>query len=119
MRKRRRRGASSYPTPLPSGRDTMQGVIDDDIRRARTLPAAFYRDPAVFERVRERVFARSWQLVDGAERAAGPGSVLPFAFLEGCVDEPLLLARDGGGALHGLSNVCTHRGNLLCTKSEE
>ena len=93
-------------------------VIDDDIRRARTLPAAFYRDPAVFERVRERVFARSWQLVDGAERAAGPGSVLPFAFLEGCVDEPLLLARDGGGALHGLSNVCTHRGNLLCTQPE-
>ena len=92
--------------------------IDDDIRRARTLPSAFYRDPAVFERVRERVFARSWQLVDGAERASAPGSVLPFSFVEGCLDEPLLLTRDGAGALHGLSNVCTHRGNLLCTKPE-
>ena len=93
-------------------------MIDEDIRRARTLPASFYRDPAVFERVREKVFARSWQLVDGAERVSGGGSLLPFAFLEGCVDEPLLLARDGAGALHGLSNVCTHRGNLLCTKPE-
>jgi len=91
-------------------------VIEEDIRRARTLPAAFYRDPAIFEQVRERVFARSWQLVDGAERAAVPGSVLPFALLEGCVDEPLLLARDAGGVLRGLSNVCTHRGNLLCTE---
>ena len=91
-------------------------MIDEDIRRARTLPGAWYRDPALFEVIRERVFARSWQLVDGAERASAPGSVLPFALLEGCVDEPLLLARDGAGALRALSNVCTHRGNLVCTE---
>jgi choline monooxygenase len=91
-------------------------VIDEDIRRARTLPAAWYRDPVLFERMRERVFARSWQLVDGAERAAPPGSLLPFSFLPPCVDEPLLLARDAGGTLRGLSNVCTHRGNLVCTE---
>ena len=93
-------------------------MIEEDIRRARTLPAAFYRDPAIFERLREKVFARSWQLVDGAEQLSGSGSILPFTFLEGCVDEPLLLARDAGGTVHGLSNVCTHRGNLLCTKPE-
>ena len=93
-------------------------VIDPDIRSARTLPASFYRDPAVFERVRERVFARSWQLVLDAEGAAHPGSVKPFSFLEGCVEEPLLLSRDEGGTLRALSNVCTHRGNLLCTKAE-
>jgi len=90
-------------------------VIDADIRRARTLPAAFYRDAAMFERIRERVFARSWQLVDGAEQAARPGTVVPFPLLGGCVDEPLLLARDAAGVLRGMSNVCTHRGNLLCT----
>src|SRR3989442_2160827 len=80
-------------------------MIDEDIRRARTLPASFYRDPAIFERVRESVFARSWQLVDGAEQMRGhhepvspnvmvSPNVLPFTLLEGCVDEPLLLARD-------------------------
>jgi choline monooxygenase len=42
-----------------------------------------------------------------------PGSVLPFTLLEGCLDEPLLLTRDRDGRLHGLSNVCTHRANLL------
>jgi choline monooxygenase len=93
-------------------------VIDPDIRSARTLPASFYRDPAVFERVRERVFARSWQLVLDAEAAAQPGSLKPFSFLEGCIDEPLLLARDERGTVRALSNVCTHRGNLVCTKAE-
>jgi len=93
----------------------MVGVIDADIRKARTLPAAFYRDAVLFERMRERVFARSWQLVDGAERAAARGSVLPFTLLEGCLDEPLLLTRDADGTLRALSNVCTHRGNLVCT----
>jgi choline monooxygenase len=94
-------------------------VIEDDIARARTLPASFYRDPAVFERVRERIFARSWQHVDGAGRADKPGAVLPFELLEGCVDEPLLLARDEEGTLRCLSNVCTHRGNLVCAEEGE
>jgi choline monooxygenase len=31
------------------------------------------------------------------------------------LDEPLLLARDAAGALRCLSNVCTHRANLLVT----
>jgi choline monooxygenase len=91
-------------------------MIDDDIASAMTLPASFYRDPAVLERVRERVFARSWQFVDGAERAARPGAVLPFELLPGCIDEPLLLARNPQGELHCMSNVCTHRGNILCTE---
>jgi choline monooxygenase len=92
-------------------------VIDEDIRRARTLPAAFYRDEGIFDRIRERVFARSWQLVDGAERLARPGSVLPFTFLAPAVDEPLLLTKDVDGTTRVLSNVCTHRGNLLCTEA--
>jgi choline monooxygenase len=91
-------------------------VIDEDIRRARTLPAAFYRDAAMFDRIRERVLARSWQVVDGAERVIRPGSVLPFSFLAPAVDEPLLLAKDAEGTVRALSNVCTHRGNLLCSE---
>jgi choline monooxygenase len=96
----------------------MTDHIDEDISCARTLPAAFYRDPATFDWVRERVLARSWQMVDGAERATRPGAVLPFSFLPDCLDEPLLLARDAAGDIRALSNVCTHRGNLLCTQED-
>ena len=88
--------------------------IDPDIRRAATLPGGFYRSAAAFEACREQVFARSWQLVAGAEEAVRlPHEALPFSCLEHFLDEPLLLVRDGANALHCLSNVCTHRGNIL------
>lgn len=88
--------------------------IDPDIARAKTPPGAFYTDPEVFRAIRERVFARSWQLVADASRVEVPGAVWPFTFLEGCVDEPLLLTRDRDDRVHCVSNVCTHRGALVC-----
>jgi choline monooxygenase len=43
-----------------------------------------------------------------------PGQVHPFILLEGLLDEPLLLTRDESDRLHVLSNVCTHRGTIVC-----
>lgn len=88
--------------------------IDPDIRRASTLPAWCYTDPALFARAAEQIFGRSWQLVSDLDRVRVPGWVCPVTFLDGLLDEPLLLARDGDDRLRALSNVCTHRGNLLC-----
>jgi hypothetical protein len=48
-------------------------VIDDDIRRASTLPGWFYTDPAVFAERRERVFVPSWQVAGMAERTVAAG----------------------------------------------
>jgi choline monooxygenase len=90
--------------------------IDPDITRAATLPGGFYTDAEAYARLRERVFSRSWQLVGDTERVPTVGA-WPFTFLQGCVDEPLLVTRDGKGALHALSNVCTHRANLLCVEA--
>ena len=88
-------------------------AVDPDITVASTLDAAFYRDPAVFAIARERIFARCWQWIGDLGDVAEPRSLSPRALLPGTLDEPLLLARDAGGALRCLSNVCTHRGNLL------
>src|SRR5262245_15953750 len=93
--------------------DPRRHEIHPDIARAYTLPGRFYADPALFERAKERIFAPSWPLAGAERRPPQPGSARPFTLLEGLLDEPLLLARDGGGALRCLSNVCTHRGNLL------
>ncbi len=87
--------------------------IDPDIRRAWTPPGGLYTDPAVHARLRETVFARSWQLAGDAEALAAPGSALPFEFLPGHLPEPLTLIRDQAGGLACLSNVCTHRANLV------
>lgn len=85
--------------------------IDPDIRKASTLPAWVYSDPAVFERAKDRIFARTWQLVADTDAVKVPGQTFPFTLLEGCLDEPLLLTRDRDDSIHCLSNVCTHRGN--------
>ncbi|HEY6195805.1 MAG TPA: aromatic ring-hydroxylating dioxygenase subunit alpha [Candidatus Eisenbacteria bacterium] len=91
-------------------------AIDPDIRRARTLPAWVYSDPTVHALQRERVFARSWQWAGDADRVKVPGAVCPVTLLEGGLDEPLVLARDREDALHCYSNVCTHRGTLVCER---
>ncbi|HJX28020.1 MAG TPA: aromatic ring-hydroxylating dioxygenase subunit alpha [Thermoanaerobaculia bacterium] len=88
--------------------------IDEDIRRAETLPAEVYRDPRYFALARERVFARSWQWVADTDAMRVPGQVLPVTLLEGVLDEPLLFTRSAEDEVRCLSNVCTHRGTLVC-----
>ncbi len=83
--------------------------IDPDIRRASTPPSRFYRDAAFFEWTRTELFARTWHFLGDSEGVRGQR---PF-FIG---DEPLVLTRDAGGTLHCLSNVCTHRGNLVVQK---
>lgn len=88
--------------------------VSEAIEDASTLPASWVREPAAFERIREAVLARTWHVTD--ETSSGelePENVLPFTFLEGSLDEPLLRTRGADGARSLLSNVCTHRGNLL------
>jgi choline monooxygenase len=92
--------------------------IDPDITRARTPPGSFYTDPAWFDLCRERVLARSWHLLADADAVAPPNHCLPATLLPGVLDEPLLFTREDGArgdaVLRCLSNVCTHRGNILC-----
>ncbi len=90
--------------------------IDADIRRASTLPGSFYCDPAMFERVRERVFAKSWQFLGDTSALRTPGSAKPLSLLDGFLGEPLVLVRGSDATLRCLSNVCTHRGNLVVTE---
>ncbi len=91
--------------------------IDPDITRATTLDTAFYTEEVHFREARERVFARSWQWLGGIDDVAPAGSVAPREMLPGLLDEPLMLARDEQGELRCLSNVCTHRGNILVRRA--
>jgi choline monooxygenase len=98
---------------MPAKENLVNQSIDADIRVARTLPTDYYLDPRYFVLAKERVFARSWQFIGDNDRLENAGKVIPITMLEGYLDEPVLLARDAQNALHCLSNVCTHRGNLL------
>jgi choline monooxygenase len=87
--------------------------IDPDISRAKTPDTALYTDPALFELMKEKLFAPSWQFVGSTDIVKDPGEAFPFTLLEHYLDEPLVLVRNKENVLHVLSNVCTHRGNLL------
>jgi choline monooxygenase len=88
--------------------------IDPDIAKASTPPSWIYTDANFYDRAREKVFARSWQFVGDVSDAKVPGQLHPFTMLEGCLDERLLLVRDRDDRLYCMSNVCTHRGMLVC-----
>jgi choline monooxygenase len=86
--------------------------IHPDIAKASTLPTDFYLDSRYFEQTKEAIFARSWQFLGDTDTVA-PGWAAPVTLLENYLDEPLLLTRDAENTFHCLSNVCTHRGNIL------
>jgi len=88
--------------------------VDPDVTAAATLDKSFYLDPAAWTLAIERIFARSWLWTGDLRAVAAPGSLAPLELLPGTLDEPLLLARDRAGALRCLSNVCTHRGTVVC-----
>lgn len=92
---------------------TTRYAVDPDITVAATLPGAFYHDAAIHAQLKSAVFARTWQWIGDTADVSAPASLSPRDLLPGLLDEPLLLARDAGGVLRCLSNVCTHRGNLL------
>jgi choline monooxygenase len=87
--------------------------ISADIRSAHTLPADFYRSQDWFDHCREKVFSRSWHYIGRESDHPDAGHAQPFQLLPGVLNEPLLLVRDEVRTLRCLSNVCTHRGNLL------
>ncbi|REJ77899.1 MAG: aromatic ring-hydroxylating dioxygenase subunit alpha [Acidobacteria bacterium] len=89
--------------------------IDSDIRKARTLPSEFYTDPVWYHRSLEAVFARSWQFVS---RIDSLNSTTPHNLMEGSLNEPVVLTRHGG-RVRVLSNVCTHRGNILVDQPQD
>ncbi|MCY2959546.1 MAG: Rieske 2Fe-2S domain-containing protein [Planctomycetota bacterium] len=96
--------------------DPLRIDIHPDIRKAETPPSRLYTDPAIHDRQRELVFARTWQYARADLPASGPG-IAPFTLLEGALSEPLVLTRDEAGTERILSNVCTHRGALVAQKA--
>jgi len=91
--------------------------IDPDICKASTLPASFYKSHDIFDSIKEKIFLRSWHFAGDESQVNLPGSVYPFVLLDGYLTEPLLLTKDEEGNLHCLSNVCTHRANLIALGS--
>ena len=79
--------------------------MESDVSLAGTIPAGWYRDPAVLAREHDRVFARTWQLVGHADQVRLPGDYFTCTV----ADEPLVVCRAEDGVVRAFSAVCRHR----------
>jgi len=96
--------------------------VDADIRKASTIESAFYTSEEVNSAAKEHIFAKTWQYIGDSDDVRISGQLAPFTLLPGYLNEPIVVGRDKADQLHCLSNVCTHRGNILvehnCTDSQ-
>jgi choline monooxygenase len=90
--------------------------VDENIARAKTLNKDFYTHPELFEAMKEKLFTSSWQFIGNTDLVKDNGDAYPFTLLENYLDEPLVLTKDQKNEIHLLSNVCTHRGNIIADK---
>ncbi len=91
-----------------------EGLIDADIRRAETLPSEFYADEQYFSKQMERL-SDSLQFVGHSSEFTS--DLTPIPHLESILKQPLLRTNHESEK-HLLSNVCTHRGMLLCQEKK-
>jgi choline monooxygenase len=87
--------------------------VDDDIRRAETLPASTFTDPSFLARELETIFRTAWLCVPERgddprpldEQVAARGSRVPITIL----DRPLFVQRGwDDDTLRAFPNTCTH-----------
>lgn len=72
---------------------------------AHTLTADEYLSPEIYEREREAIFSRTWQIVARTADLTRPGDFVPANIL----DEPIVLVHGLDGTISGFHNVCRHR----------
>ena len=87
--------------------------VHPDIAKAKTIDTSYYLSNESYEASKEKIFASSWQFIGDTDKVKHTGDTYPFILLENYLNEPLLLTRDKQDQLHCMSNVCTHRGNLV------
>jgi choline monooxygenase len=94
--------------------------VDKDITQAATLPSFFYTDPTLFIETKEKLFEKSWQWVGDLHSLFPPSNnVHPLSLLPPLLEEPMLLVKNQKHEIKCLSNVCTHRANILVHQSQK
>src|SRR5690348_1306030 len=96
--------------------DRVLARFDDrlPLAQARTLPAAWYLDPAVHEAERRRLFGNCWLAAGRLDQVSRPGAF----FTTDLAGEPVVVLRDEAGTLRAFYNVCRHKGARVACAAE-
>lgn len=93
--------------------------VNPDINCAETLPSSFYRDKEQFRELTNILLSNSWQFLGDTDLFRSNNNVIPISFYDDILAEPLLLVKQDDNSIKCLSNVCTHRGNLLISQASK
>jgi phenylpropionate dioxygenase-like ring-hydroxylating dioxygenase large terminal subunit len=83
--------------------------VSAPFERARAMPRSVYTSEDFLKAELRDVFARDWVCVGRASALKAPGDYLAYEL----AGEPIVVLRDGQGALRAMSNVCRHRMSTL------
>jgi len=87
-------------------------TVNKNIKNASTLDGKFYSSSKYFLKSLDLIFARSWHFVERNSIVSNNNDIYPFELKTGIYNEPLILVNKKN-EINCLSNVCTHRGNIL------
>ncbi|GAA2621122.1 Rieske 2Fe-2S domain-containing protein [Actinomadura fulvescens] len=80
-----------------------------EVRRGM-IPAHVYNDPEIFALERDRLFSRAWVFVAHESEIPQPGDYVVRRVLA----DSFIVARDEGGTVRAMFNMCLHRGMQVC-----
>lgn len=86
-----------------------QSRVFADVRRGM-IPAHIYNDAEIFALEKQRLFSRAWMFVGHESEIPQNGDYVVRRVL----DDSFIIARDSGGHIRALFNMCLHRGMQVC-----
>ncbi|MEQ3711361.1 MAG: Rieske 2Fe-2S domain-containing protein [Tateyamaria sp.] len=89
--------------------DELRENVSVPFERARAMPPSVYTSEAFMERELSDIFAKDWFCVGRASALADTGDYVTLDL----AGQPIIVLRDGNGALKAMSNVCRHRMSTL------
>ncbi|OBJ49188.1 aromatic ring-hydroxylating dioxygenase subunit alpha [Mycobacterium sp. 1423905.2] len=88
---------------------TDHSEVFGNVRRGM-IPAHIYNDAELFALEKERLFNRAWVFVAHESEIPQDGDYVVRRVL----DDSFIIARDSGGTVRALFNMCLHRGMQVC-----
>jgi phenylpropionate dioxygenase-like ring-hydroxylating dioxygenase large terminal subunit len=110
---RRRTSVKGEVTEMVPHSDLFNPAHYQSVRKplleAETMPGWCYTSPEFYRREVERIWKKAWNFVGSVGQIPNPGDYFTLTF----VGIPLIILKDGNGALRAFANSCRHRGSEL------
>jgi Rieske 2Fe-2S family protein len=109
-----RRSKTRSPRRIRAGKSASDSVElwVAECRPGWTLPGKLHSDEAIYRADLDRVWRRGWLFAGHTCEISKPGDYFTLQ-----VDaDSIIVIRGQDGSLHGLHNVCRHRGSLICSE---